>query len=214
MSVFLWKSRFFSSSATVGDTIPTRPRTPSMPPCWLRLRLMTPSAGLAVHPDRGLRAGRRRSGGRHGQQRGRAPEYRCRSDRRPGDRPDHQGLYRRHDHGAMKPGRRSSSRVRGGKGNLHFFGLVSDAGVHAMLEHLYALALTLRCRGGSGTASLCTPSPTAGTPVRPAASVTSTELEKKCAGLSGPARSSRSADDSGAWTGTTAGIGWPRPTTA
>ena len=29
------------------------------------------------------------------------------------------------------------SRVRDGKGKLHFFGLVSDAGVHAMLEHLY-----------------------------------------------------------------------------
>lgn len=30
-------------------------------------------------------------------------------------------------------------RVRSGSGNLHFFGLVSDAGVHAMLEHLYGL---------------------------------------------------------------------------
>ena len=40
-------------------------------------------------------------------------------------------------------------RVRDGKGNLHFFGLVSDAGVHAMLEHLYAL-LSLCAAEGVG----------------------------------------------------------------
>jgi len=40
-------------------------------------------------------------------------------------------------------------RVRTRGGNLHFFGLVSDAGVHAMLEHLYAL-LDLCARAGIG----------------------------------------------------------------
>jgi 2,3-bisphosphoglycerate-independent phosphoglycerate mutase len=40
-------------------------------------------------------------------------------------------------------------RVRDGSGDLHFFGLVSDAGVHAMLEHLYGL-LELCAEAGIG----------------------------------------------------------------
>jgi 2,3-bisphosphoglycerate-independent phosphoglycerate mutase len=77
---------------------------------------------------------------------------------------------------------RAVERVRAGGGKLHFFGLVSDAGVHAMLEHLYGL-LELCAEAGIGD-QVCVHAFTDGRDTSPTSGLGYVkDLEEKCRSL-------------------------------
>ncbi len=95
--------------------------------------------------------------------------------------------------------------------SLHLFGIVSDAGVHGLLEHLYGV-LELAEAAGLSRRSSSTPSPTAATRRRRRASATSPKSPpsaRRWASAASPASSAGTTR----WTATTVGIACSWPTT-